>query len=522
MEIIREEEDSFSSMLTRGIKELNDRAAKMKEDGGTSVDGATAFFLYDTMGFPLDLTTLMAREQGLTVDERGFAAEMEAQKQRSRTAAKAARGGAGALALQTDDVAVLIARGLAFTDDASKYEWAPPAAPSVVKAILTGDGLVSQASEGAEVGVVLDATGFYAEAGGQAADVGTLVCGESEVEVSHVQAYGGYVLHVGVLRKGSLSEGDKAECRVSYPTRKKVAPNHTLTHLLNAALAQTLGDGVAQKGSLVDSSKLRFDFSHGGALKPSELAAVEASVRQAVADALPVYSQVVPLDRAKAIHGLRAVFGEAYPDPVRVVSVGTPVDDLLASDAAGCASVEFCGGTHMSNTAEAGAFALVEEAAVAKGIRRVTGLTGEAALAALALGDSLSAELASLKPDKTALNDFKERLNAAVVSAHVKVELRASVEALSKQAAAAAKAAANELKMRVTQTAIDAAEAAAARGEAFVVLELEPGVDGKGAQGLLKALGALRGPMTRLHNCPPCPRGGWRLPTPDSLLTSTI
>eukprot|EP00962_Isochrysis_galbana_P042932 scaffold16174_cov106-Isochrysis_galbana.AAC.1 len=489
MAIIREEEDSFSSMLTRGIKELNERAAKIKGEGGGSVDGATAFFMYDTMGFPLDLTTLMAKELGLSVDEDGFAAEMSAQKQRSRSAAKATRGGDGALALQTDDVAALIGRGLPFTDDAPKYAWAPPSSPSVVRAILTADGLVAEAAEGAAVGVVLDATGFYAEAGGQAADVGVLVCGGAEVEVTHVQAYGGYVLHVGLLRKGSLAEGDQAECHVSYATRKKVAPNHTLTHLLNAALVEALGDGVAQKGSLVDASKLRFDFSHGGALKPSELAAVEASVRAAVADALPVYSQVVPLDRARAIVGLRAVFGEAYPDPVRVVSVGTSVDELLASDGAGCASVEFCGGTHLSNTAEAGAFALIEEAAVAKGIRRLTGVTGEAAVAALALGDALAAELSALEPDKAALNDFKDRLDAAVVSAHVKTELRARLEALSKQAAAAAKAAANELKMRATQAAIEAAEVAAAKGDAFVVLELEPGVDAKGAQGLLTAFG---------------------------------
>ena len=488
MEIIREEEDSFSSMLTRGIKELNDRADKIKEEGGTTVDGATAFFLYDTMGFPLDLTTLMAREQGLAVDEEGFAAEMEAQKERSRAAAKAARGGEGSLALETNDVATLMAKAVPFTDDAPKYEWAPPSAPSVVQAILTADGLVPEASEGAAVGVVLDTTSFYGEAGGQVADVGTLVCDDAEVDVTHVQSYGGYVLHVGVLKRGSLTEGAELQCHVAYETRKKVAPNHTLTHLLNSALVDALGDGVSQKGSLVDAAKLRFDFSHGSALKPAELAAVEASVRKAVADSLPVFNEVVPLEKAKGIAGLRAVFGETYPDPVRVVSVGSPVGELLGGSAT-CASVEFCGGTHLTNTAEAGAFALIEETAVAKGIRRVTAVTGDLAREALDQGEAFQAELAQMKPEKAALNDFKDRLDAAVISAHVKVELRAQLEGLNKQAAAAAKAAANAIKMRATKAALDAAEAAMAAGESFIVLELEAGLDGKAAQGLMKELG---------------------------------
>jgi len=351
--VIAEEEQAFSSMLQRGIKEFNTRAAVIKKEGGVQMDGSSAFFLYDTMGFPLDLTQLMAREAGLDVDETGFADAMKAQKARSAAAAAAAKGVAASLKLGVEQTAWLAAQDVPFTDDAPKFEWEADATPtSKLKAIFGSSGFVDElqaepAAEGEEtvVGLVLDRTSYYAEAGGQACDVGSLLIGEgdaaAEFEVSDVQAYGGFILHVGVLRKGSLQAGQPVRCAVDYERRKKVAPNHTITHMLNAALLRVLGDGVDQKGSDVDDARLRFDFSHGQALKPKQLAQVEGLVRESVQAGLSVHSSVVPLSDAMAIGGLRAVFGESYPDPVRVVSVGSPVEALLGSSAAPAADNHF-------------------------------------------------------------------------------------------------------------------------------------------------------------------------------------
>jgi alanyl-tRNA synthetase len=496
--VLAEEEESFSAMLARGIKELNERAAALKAKGGTMIDGDAAFFLYDSMGFPLDLTTLMAAEMELTVDEEGFKVALAAQRTRSAAAGKAARGGADTLSLSTEASKALLDSGVADTDDSDKYEWAAPARHSSLAAILTADGFSEavDADADAQLGLVLDRTAFYAEAGGQAADCGRLLSddGETVFKVTHVQAYGGYVLHTGKLLKGSLAKGKPLTCEVSYATRRKTAPNHTLTHLLNAALVNVLGDGVFQKGSLVDEAKLRFDFSHAKALSADELQQVENHVQTAVADALPVHSAVVPLERARAIDGLRAVFGEANPDPVRVVSVGATVEALLgeeASQAAAAASIELCGGTHIANTAEAQAFALVEETAVAKGIRWLTGVTGELATAASSLAETLESAFGTLGlgSDKSEMGAFKSELDGATISAHRKEALRARFAALEKEHAAEAKRRSNELTQRATAAALEAADAAAAAGRRFAVVRLYDGFNPKSAQALLKQFG---------------------------------
>eukprot|EP00639_Heterosigma_akashiwo_P035540 CAMPEP_0194722734 /NCGR_PEP_ID=MMETSP0296-20130528/13810_1 /TAXON_ID=39354 /ORGANISM="Heterosigma akashiwo, Strain CCMP2393" /LENGTH=780 /DNA_ID=CAMNT_0039625847 /DNA_START=273 /DNA_END=2612 /DNA_ORIENTATION=+ len=390
--VIKEEEDAFSALLERGVKYFKEMEAELKAAGEARVPGDRAFFLYDTLGFPVDLTALMAEEVGLEVDQAGFEREMAEQKERSRAAGKRrAADGRGALALGAEETARLAAEGVAPTDDAAKYAWDAPLAAAVV-GVFTHDGFVGEEGSsdgaGAAVGVLLDATSFYAEAGGQVADTGVITLTNADgtvagvVDVEDAQAYAGYVLHVGTLREGAVAKGARATLEVDYGRRRRVAPNHTMTHVLNHALLQVLGEGVDQKGSLVDADKARFDFSHGRPVAPAELARVEALVNEAIAAARPVYNQVVPLEEARAISGLRAVFGEVYPDPVRVVSVGNEVGAMTADPANAAwaaASVEFCGGTHLANTAEACAFAIVEETGIAKGVRRVTCLTGEPA-----------------------------------------------------------------------------------------------------------------------------------------------
>ena len=320
--LISEEEIAFSSMLSRGIKEFEARAKAIKKAGGDTVDGegerarrtptvaarasraharrnhhsfhtspAAAFFLYDSMGFPLDLTQLMAREASLSVDADGFAAAMASQKARSAAAARASKGAAASLSLTADQTAQLTAAAVPPTDDAPKYDWEAPAAAGTVAAILTGDELLTAAgaaADGGTLGVLLDATSFYAEGGGQAADVGSIAGDGYAFDVQSVQSFGGYVLHIGSLKSGAISVGDAARCDVDYEHRKKVAPNHTLTHLLNFALRKILGGEVDQKGSDVDANRLRFDFTHPKALTAAQLQRTEALVSELVEQSLPV------------------------------------------------------------------------------------------------------------------------------------------------------------------------------------------------------------------------------------------
>ena len=505
-EVLAEEEAAFTSTLARGIKELNARAEAVRAAGGSQIDGETAFFLYDTMGFPLDLTELMAREAGLGVDAEGFARQMAEQKARSSAAAAAARGGGAGLVLGAEQTARLAEDGTPHTDDADKYVWAEPGVPSTLRAVLGRTGFVEAAAGGEPLGLVLDRTAFYAEAGGQACDVGSLLLGrgedgeaEAEFVVSGVQSYGGFILHTGEVTRGTLRVGAPLRCAVDYGRRRKVAPNHTLTHLLNLALLRVLGDGVAQKGSDVDEHRLRFDFSHGKAMSAAQLDEVETLVREAVADALPVHSKVVPLAETTAIASLRSVFGERYPGKVRVVSVGPTVDEWLAHPAderEGRLSVELCGGTHLRNTAEAGEFVLAEEMAVAKGVRRVIGLTGEAAAEARAEGEQLAARLAALaaaggeggppeqlEATRVALAELRADLDAATASAGLKAGLRADIGERSARVGKALKQALAAELDRASASAVEEAAAAAAAGDRFTVLRLVPGMD-KAAQPL--------------------------------------
>ena len=377
IDIVKEEEEAFSTMLDRGIKYFDEEIKVNDGKKSKVVSGDKAFFLYDTLGFPIDLTELMAEEADMTVDMDGFKAEMEGQKKRSRDARMAAKGLTGErLELIAEQTAWLADEGIDVTDESSKYVW-DEVVEAEVKAIFTSDGFLKDgdvAKEGSTIGLILDKSSFYAEAGGQDADLGSISFDGGELIVNDVQSYGGYILHSGVISQGSISVGSSVKCEVDYARRRDVAPNHSMTHVLNAALREVLGEGCDQRGSQCNDEKLRFDFSHKSAMSTAQLRDTEEYVRDTIAKSLPVTADVMALDDAKAIPGVRAMFGEVYPDPVRVVKVG---DDC---------SVEFCGGTHISNTAEAEAFVLTEETAVAKGIRRITALTRDAAKKAIKEG----------------------------------------------------------------------------------------------------------------------------------------
>ena len=387
-EVIREEEEGFLKTLDRGI-ELFQAACGSAQNH--QVSAADAFKLHDTYGFPIDLTRVMAEERGMTVDIDGYEKLMEQARQRSRAGGESDAETAS-LALPPDAIARLKHMGVKPTDDIDKYHGRTILAE--VKAVWNGDNFDQVILPGHTVAVILDRTNHYSEAGGQVGDSGFLQVadGEARFEIHDTQSYGGFVLHLGQLANGRVNVGSRVEISVNSDHREPVRANHTGTHLLNLALREVLGDGVEQKGSLVARDRLRFDFSHGSAMSNAEIESVERLVNESIAKALAVHAENVPLAKAASINGVRAVFGERYHDPVRVVSIGVPIKDLLAEPTHPAwrgFSIEFCGGTHLADSSEARHCVITHESALAAGVRRVIALTGPAAQAAALAGAEL-------------------------------------------------------------------------------------------------------------------------------------
>ena len=473
------------------------------------ISGAAAFSLYDTYGFPVDLTMLMAEERGLEVDEAGFEAEMEAQKQRSRLGAK--QGGGEGLGLDAEAIAKLRSLKVSETDDSHKFHGRDVVAK--VRAIWNGHNFDEHADSDTaglhRVGIVLDKTNFYAEMGGQIADTGTMRLSREtrtgnpstnphggEFRVDDVRSFGGYVLHIGRIHRGELRVGDDVTLHLDGQRRLSVASNHTATHLVNLALREVLGGTVDQKGSMVADDRLRFDFTQSGAVTPEQLGEAEAIVRKAIKDDLPVHADLAPLEKAREISGLRAVFGEVYPDPVRVVSIGASVDDLLAdpgNEKWANLSVEFCGGTHLVRTGEAREFALTQEEAVAKGIRRVVALTGGAAMAAHAAADQLGERIS--KAAKLSGEDLKSeqaelatQIDELTLPAARKAELRAELGGLAEAIKRAEKAAAADRAKDAARQASVLADSAESAQEPYCITTIELGSDRGALQAAMKTI----------------------------------
>ncbi|CAA0827975.1 Alanine--tRNA ligase [Striga hermonthica] len=475
-EIIADEETSFGRTLTKGIEKFKKAAQE--------VQGRDAFDLWDTYGFPLDLTQLMADERGLTVDVKGFNIAMHKARERSRNAQNKQAG--GTIGMDADATASLHKKGVAVTDDSFKYTWFQDHA-SVIKAVYTGSEFLESASPGEEVGIILETTSFYAEQGGQIFDTGIIEGSDGIFEVSNVQIYGGFVVHIGSFsgKTGRVYIGDKVVCKVNYDRRMLIAPNHTCTHILNYALREVLGNHVDQKGSIVLPEKLRFDFSHGKPVKPEELKKIEFIVNEQIESKLNVYSKETKLEDAKRINGLRAVFGEVYPDPVRVVAIGRKVEDLLANpdnEEWLSISAELCGGTHISNTMDAKAFVLLSEEGIAKGIRRVTGVTMDCAYKALELASAIEQEVdeasraeGSLLEQKVA--SLNNRVEGASIPASKKADLKAKISVLQSQVIKAKKKMAEEHMRKAIEVAVQTAETASSSGKAYCISLVEVGSD---------------------------------------------
>ncbi|PCH43709.1 hypothetical protein WOLCODRAFT_26125 [Wolfiporia cocos MD-104 SS10] len=440
-EILDEEEESFSRTLDRGEKLFDQYASRAKAAGAKELSGKDVWRLYDTYGFPVDLTRLMAEELGLGVNETEFEQAQAASKEASKAGLK--KGEKEAVKLDVHDIANLETNlKLLKTDDSAKYALGNINARVI--AIYHEKSFHENAlsiPDDALFGLILDRTNFYAESGGQEYDTGSIIVdGEAEFEVTNVQVFSGYVLHIGRMKYGKLAVGDEVVSSYDELRRWPLRNNHTATHILNYCLRDILGDHIDQRGSLVAPTKLRFDFSHKAQIPTKELSQIEVSSRDWVKKNVSVYSKELNLRLAQEIPGLRAVFGESYPDPVRVVSLGFSVDDIVQdihSQKWKTTSIELCGGTHVAKTGEIKDFIITEESGIAKGIRRITAVTGNEAAEARRAADALRARLNTLDglrgSEKDAgIKSLTWDLGQADISVLQKAELRERLDSIRK------------------------------------------------------------------------------------------
>lgn len=506
-DIINEEEAQFLKTLSRGRRILDRKIISLGDC--RTIPGDTAWLLYDTYGFPLDLTSLIAEEKGMEVDLSAFEEEKKAAQLKSQ--GKGA-GDVDHIMLDIYAIEELRNKNIPATDDSPKYKYNSDdkgdymfeSSSATVLALRRDRAFCDEVTTGQECGVLLDQTSFYAEQGGQTFDEGYFLRENDsaddrmEFTVKNTQVRGGYVLHIGTVY-GTLKVGDRVTLHVDEARRRPIMSNHTATHILNFALRGVLGE-ADQRGSLVAPDRLRFDFTAKGALSTGEVRRTEEIACAMIRDAKPVYALEAPLAAAKAIQGLRAVFDETYPDPVRVVSIGIPVQELLDdpnSAAGSLTSIEFCGGTHLQNSGHAAPFVIVSEEAIAKGIRRIVAVTGSEAQKAQRKADVLSQALASLgdkvkqqntpnKDIQKEIADMTESIGTAVVSQWQKDEMRESLKCLKKTMDDLDRNYKADIQKRVLEKTREQIENNP--NQPLLILEMEPGASAKALNESLKLL----------------------------------
>lgn len=460
-DVINEEETQFLKTLERGRKLLQRTVSKI--GNSKLIPGDVAWRLYDTYGFPVDLTQLMAEENNLNVDMKAFE---ECKKEAQERSKGEARNKDDSYRLDVHAIEELKSKKVAFTDDSVKYQYQADESPSAQYKfgsctgkiiVLRHNGqFVQEVKSGDRCGIITDKTCFYAESGGQSSDEGFMVKindEATEFKVEHAEVKGGYVCHIGVV-EGNLKVGDSVSISFDTVRRKLLMNNHTGTHILNFALRQVLSSEADQKGSLVAPDRLRFDFTNKGAMTVEQVKEAERIASEMVQSNRPVYAKTASLAVAKSIVGLRAVFGEVYPDPVRVVSVGIPVNDLEKdpqSPAGNGTSIEFCGGTHLIRSGHVGKFVIAVEEAIAKGIRRIVALTGPEAVKALNKGALLQNQVNALKTKLTKgevsykesvklITNLMEDINHAQIQYWLRDDLRQTLDSVKKTLADADRA----------------------------------------------------------------------------------
>ena len=404
--VIRTEEENFSKTIDGGMKIYSELLAAHKEKGETVFSGADAFKLYDTYGFPIDLTLEMAEDEGMTVDRAAFDALMEEQRVRARKA-REALGDLGWAGIE-------FGSEIPATEFVGYDRWE---APGKLVAIVSGEELCGEAPQGAEAVLVLDRTPFYAEMGGQTADHGVITGSEgARFAVSNVQKNkGGKFMHYGRVESGRFRTGEDVTAEIDGERRKAVMRAHSATHLLDAALKKVLGDHVHQAGSLVEPDRLRFDFTHFEAITPDQLAEIDRLVNDEILAGDPIVTEILPIEEARK-KGAVAMFGEKYGDVVRVVEMG----DF---------SMEFCGGTHLDNTAKAGSFRIKSESSIASGVRRIEATVGKLTLETINRNQQVLFHAAQML--KTNPGDLESRIEQQVVEIK---ELRRMLDHLKQEA----------------------------------------------------------------------------------------
>jgi alanyl-tRNA synthetase len=429
--VLQQEEERFAETLASGMALLEAAIEKLK---GNVIDGAVVFKLYDTFGFPADLTADVARERGLTVDEGGFESLMEAQRERARAASR--------FGIELQKGTTVSARTLFQGYEGLDGE-------GQVIAILKVGAPVDALKTGDAGEIVLDRTPFYAEAGGQVGDAGELVGSHARFDVADTQKRGVAHSHIGKLVSGSVALGDTLHAHVNGERRRATALNHTATHLLHAALREVLGNHVQQKGSLVAPDRLRFDFSHFQAVQPEELRAIERRVNAEIRRNAAAETNVMDYEQAVA-GGAMALFGEKYDSNVRVLRIG----DF---------SLELCGGTHVERAGDIGFFKIVSEGGVASGVRRIEALTGEAALAYVEENDEILKDVSGLL--RGSREDLRDKVRDAVErSRAMEREIRALKDRLASGPGTDIAAGAIDVSgVKVVATKVDGADAAALR-----------------------------------------------------------
>ena len=394
-QVLTKEEEQFNKTIDQGLNILSEMEAAMKAEGKTELSGEDAFKLYDTYGFPLDLTKEILEEKGCTIDEAGFKAAMDEQREKARIA-RGTTNYMGADATVYDEIDVNITTEFVGYDSLT--------CTSKITILTTEDEITEALTEDQRGTVFVEQTPFYATMGGQQGDKGVITLGDAEFKVEDtINLRGGKVGHVGVLTKGMLKTGDVVTLQVCEKYRMNSCKNHSATHLLQKALKTVLGSHVEQKGSLVTPDRLRFDFAHFQSMTAEELAAVEEIVNKEIQAALPVVTEVMSVDEAKKV-GAMALFGEKYGEEVRVVSMG----DF---------SKELCGGTHVSNTNVITTFKIISESGIAAGVRRIEALTGDGVFAYYKEIEKKQAEIAAML--KTSPAEIEEKI------AHLQAEVKA-------------------------------------------------------------------------------------------------
>jgi len=372
-QVIRIEEERFHETLHDGMKLVEEMIKKIKAAGGQQITGQNAFVLYDTYGFPLDLTEDIAEENGLAVDRGGFEKSMQEQRNRAR----AARQDTGMLAGQ--EIYAQLGQKMGATEFVGYDE---TTSHSVIVGLVVNNEVVFEAAPGQKVEVILDKTTFYGESGGQVGDLGYITKGSARIRVDDTKkAFNGLYIHIGEVEKGSFAFGDSVEASIDVERRKRIARNHSTTHLLHKALKETLGEHVNQAGSLVEPDKLRFDFTHFQAVTPDELKKIETRVNDKIMANMGIDTTVSTLEEAKK-SGATALFGEKYGDVVRVVKMGDY-------------STELCGGTHLRFTAEAGVLKIMSESGIGAGLRRIEAVTGDGVIRYIADTEALLEEVSA-------------------------------------------------------------------------------------------------------------------------------